>query len=300
MFQFNNPFKVEGNWYKGNLHTHTTNSDGALSPSEAVCEYEKEGYHFLAITDHWRLTELKGTSNMLLIRGEEVDCPAKGVSFHLIALDIKEEIPHPTKDDPKLDPQELIRRIKSQGGQVILAHPYWSALSTMDMLSIEGYIGVEVFNTGCLFEVDKGYSMTHWDDLLIRGRNVFGFAVDDAHWHHREHQPKDACQAWIMVKAKSLSTEEIMDSIRKGLFYASWGPKIKDLSIEGDRIYVSTSPVKSISFVAPNGRGERFSAVKSRLIEDAEYKIRGEEKYVRVQCIDEAGRMAWTNAIFFS
>lgn len=29
-------FKEEGNWYKGNLHSHTVDSDGCLTPGEAV------------------------------------------------------------------------------------------------------------------------------------------------------------------------------------------------------------------------------------------------------------------------
>ena len=31
----------EGKWYKGNLHMHTTCSDGHLSPEEAILIYKK-------------------------------------------------------------------------------------------------------------------------------------------------------------------------------------------------------------------------------------------------------------------
>ncbi|HET7342932.1 MAG TPA: PHP domain-containing protein [Methylomirabilota bacterium] len=37
---------------RGNLHAHTTFSDGVRSPSALVAEYEALGYDFLAITDH--------------------------------------------------------------------------------------------------------------------------------------------------------------------------------------------------------------------------------------------------------
>ncbi|HRF95867.1 MAG TPA: hypothetical protein PLZ51_11760, partial [Aggregatilineales bacterium] len=47
------PFNKAGRFYKGNLHTHSTVSDGALSP-EAVCDvYKKLGYDFLSLTDHF-------------------------------------------------------------------------------------------------------------------------------------------------------------------------------------------------------------------------------------------------------
>jgi hypothetical protein len=37
---------------RGNLHAHTTFSDGVRSPAALVAEYESRGYDFLAITDH--------------------------------------------------------------------------------------------------------------------------------------------------------------------------------------------------------------------------------------------------------
>ena len=45
-------FTKEGNWYKGNIHCHTTNSDGCLTPEEVVKIYKDQGYSFLAISDH--------------------------------------------------------------------------------------------------------------------------------------------------------------------------------------------------------------------------------------------------------
>ena len=45
-------FKEEGNWYKGNLHSHTVDSDGCLTPREAVELFVEHGYSFLGISDH--------------------------------------------------------------------------------------------------------------------------------------------------------------------------------------------------------------------------------------------------------
>lgn len=39
-------------WYKGNLHTHTTNSDGAYTPEKTIALYKSKDYDFLALTDH--------------------------------------------------------------------------------------------------------------------------------------------------------------------------------------------------------------------------------------------------------
>ena len=37
---------------KGNLHCHTTRSDGAIPPDELIRIYKENGYDFLALTDH--------------------------------------------------------------------------------------------------------------------------------------------------------------------------------------------------------------------------------------------------------
>src|SRR2546425_11841751 len=39
-------------WLRGNLHAHTTYSDGVKTPQDLIAEYEALGYDFLAITDH--------------------------------------------------------------------------------------------------------------------------------------------------------------------------------------------------------------------------------------------------------
>ena len=50
MFDSSMPF------FKGNLHAHTTNSDGRRTPQEVIELYKAHGYDFLALTDHWKRT----------------------------------------------------------------------------------------------------------------------------------------------------------------------------------------------------------------------------------------------------
>ena len=48
-----NPYAgTDGPWLKGQLHLHTTNSDGDEVPREAIADYERRGYDFIALTDH--------------------------------------------------------------------------------------------------------------------------------------------------------------------------------------------------------------------------------------------------------
>lgn len=89
---FDNPFEAGGDWFKGNIHTHTTNSDGQMTPEQMVHRYEGAGYDFLAITDHGILTGTKELSNpgFLLIPGEEICAGSSrsGRLFHIVGLNI--------------------------------------------------------------------------------------------------------------------------------------------------------------------------------------------------------------------
>ena len=48
------PFSKPGTWHRGNLHTHSTNSDGTKSPREVCAAYRRRGYDFISLTDHFK------------------------------------------------------------------------------------------------------------------------------------------------------------------------------------------------------------------------------------------------------
>ena len=77
-------------WYKGNLHTHTLNSDGDSSPRHVATWYKQHGYQFLILSDHNYLTrveklnaELAAKEQYLLIPGEEVTDEAGKAPVHV-------------------------------------------------------------------------------------------------------------------------------------------------------------------------------------------------------------------------
>ena len=125
---------IYGNkWYKGNLHTHTTESDGAKTPDEVKRLYKDLGYDFLAITDHWHVSEPGDYEGMLLLSGVEYDWSKDGC-YHIVGYGLKDE-PKLVKSDP---PQKYIDGIKSCGGVVTLAHPAWSLQRPDKMVQLHG------------------------------------------------------------------------------------------------------------------------------------------------------------------
>ncbi len=70
---------------KGCLHTHTTCSDGKLTPQELADAYEERGYDFIAFTDHDYLLKPQSyelyravKSSMILFTGIELTVFVKG------------------------------------------------------------------------------------------------------------------------------------------------------------------------------------------------------------------------------
>src|SRR3990172_3475314 len=78
-------------WLRGNLHTHTTVSDGSRPPGEVIADYERRGYDFLAVTDHDKFVpphEYQKMTSMVLVPGVEVT--ARGP--HILQLGVEEVI----------------------------------------------------------------------------------------------------------------------------------------------------------------------------------------------------------------
>ena len=138
-----------------------------------------------------------------------------------------------------------------------------------------------------------GRADIYWDLLLRRGYKVFGTASDDT------HKKFDAFGGWIWVKAKERSHAAIMEALFAGQFYASSGPKILDFGLDGDQVYISCSDCREIHFVTWPPRGASRFAQAGESLTEGSYSLKGGEKYLRLECVDHAGRVAWTNPIFF-
>ena len=299
--EFINPFRVPGEWYRGNIHAHTTISDGTRTPEEAVKLYKEAGYSFLSITDHSVVAKTAHLSekDFLLIPGEEIciGTSTAGTLYHIVALGVEDTLPY--RDfDHGLDPQRVINKISELGGIPILAHPYWSGLNHQDMMRLKGYHGVEIYNTSCDYERNTGYSEPHIDGIIVAGKKPLIYATDDHHGAEMGNAPLDACVAWINVKAEELTVESIMAAIKAGHFYSSTGPEFKDIRIDDDGIIsIECTPVRYITFVSTPSLGYKFHAMGEPLTK-AEYPGRPGETYVRVEIEDFEGRRAWSNPIY--
>lgn len=287
-----NPFEQPGQWYRGNTHSHSTESDGKLPVAERFAAYREAGYDFLVLTDHRKVNDVQAysTSDFLAISGSEVhpSNPYGGATYHIVAINIHEPV-----NCANMHPNAVIEDIKIQGGEAVLCHPYWCGHTISDYLPLFGYFAVEVYNDTCM-GIGKGFSEQAWDDLLDRGGPVLGIAADDS--HGTEH---DCFHGWVMVKAQELTLEGIMKALRTGAFYSTLGPEIVDINLADNKLSVQCSAAQSVVFKSECSHGRRILAPEGELLTEATYSVPENTKYVRVEVTDETGKKAWSNPFFF-
>ena len=298
------PFSTSRQWFKGNLHTHSTISDGKLKPAEVVDLYKKLGYDFLAFTDHeiFSWWQEFSTSDFLIIPGIETSGQAPGPyqCHHIVGVGGSQVKPHHLEqfDNRGLQglqgAQTMVDTLTEQGYLTIYCHPVWSRQPFDKIEDLQNFAALEVYNYGCQVENCTGEASYYWDAFLRQGRPIWGVATDDSHQH-----TKDYGGGWVVVNAPSLNVDEIVEALRLGHFYASSGPTIESYGVRDGQVYVHCSSAQAIHFIAFERRGKSFIADVGQTLTAATHTLHGDEKYVRIEVVDERGRVAWSNPILF-
>lgn len=275
-------------WLKGNLHTHTTRSDGSRPPQEVIDDYAQRGYDFLMISDHDICTSEEDygqwdSRGMVMIPGNEIT--ANGV--HLLHVNASCRV------EPVADRQDVISRATSDPGSfVIVNHPNWGknfAHCRKKWLSEwTGYAGLEIYNGVCEYLSGSAFATDHWDVLLGAGRRVWGFANDDHHWHDREQ-----IAMGFNVALAERNLKSIVEALAAGRFYASTGVVIRKVESSGARVRIETENADRI--IAYEDLGTRFADARSNSLE---VELPEDATYMRIECHGPQRTFAWTQPFF--
>jgi len=194
------------NEYVGNVHLHTTCSDGTATHEEIVRIAQSAGLDFVIPTDHNVLVKGKEGwyGHTLLLVGEEVhDTQRVPEANHYLAFNITEDVASYAKN-----PQALIDAVNAQGGFGFIAHPFEHSAPLVNEAAfpwvdwtVTGYTGLEIWNYMSEFKAHlpntlqavllvyfpqaamRGpfpETLARWDELL-RTRKVVAICGSDAH-----------------------------------------------------------------------------------------------------------------------
>ncbi len=303
------PFSTPGRFWRGNLHTHSSLSDGALSPEQVVEAYKRAGYDFVQLSEHflasydWPIADTRHlrSNNFATLIGAEVHAKATsaGELWHIVATGLPLDFPPAAPDETG---PGLAVRAREAGAFVAIAHPAWSQLTIDDGRALAAAHAVEIYNHGSAVETDRGDGFYLLDQLCNEDRRLTAIATDDAHFRHGDY---DAFGGFVMVKSESLDPEALLEALKAGEFYSSQGPRIVDIEVNRGEIRVECSPVHAVALLTGTSRalthvGREVTGVT---IEFAKaYKTAWTEtapdKWFRIVVIDRAGRRAWTNPIW--
>jgi hypothetical protein len=286
-----NPYHAAGDtrvWLKGNLHTHSVLSDGALELQEVVQVYADRGYDFLAITDHDRLISESELSQLdalglILIPGNEISSDGP----HIVHVDA------PSWVAPDPDRQRVLDEVAAVGGFAVMAHPNWK--ERFDYCSMEqlakwhGYTGIEIFNGVIGRLAGSPYATGKWDMLLSSGHTVWGLAHDDY------HRPQDEARGWIVVSVAERTKKAVLAALRRGAFYASTGVAIERVDVDREIITVETADAHRI--IASVDYGRRVKEVDGSSMS---LEVPQSAGYVRFTCLGVGEACAWTQPFFLA
>ena len=295
------PFAQPGRFYRGNLHGHSTNSDGAWSPAEYMRQYRQNGYDFVALTDHcmeqygWNISDTRAfrRDDFTTLIGAELH-PGQiesGSPWHLLAVGLPLDFETHREGDTGAS---VARRAMEAGAFLAATHPNWYAFTVADFETLDAAHAVECYNGCCDAENDRGYSWHFIDMLLHRGHRVGAIAVDDV---HAAEGMSDFMRGWVQVKAEALRPEALLRALKAGHYYASTGPQLHNVEFLGrDRLLVECSPARQILVTGESAGARRVSGQGLR---GAEFDLSDvDSRWLRVTVRDEAGGRAWTNPLW--
>jgi histidinol phosphatase-like PHP family hydrolase len=303
------PFSTPGRFWRGNLHAHSTLSDGALPPADVVEAYKRAGYDFLQLSDHflarfdWPIADtrkLRCNAFTTLI-GAEVHAmrTSAGEYWHIVATGLPLDFAPAERDE---NGPQLAARAREAGAFVTIAHPSWSQLTIEDGRSLAAAHAVEIYNHTCAVMTDRGDGFYLLDQLCNENRRLTAVAGDDAHFHNGD---LDAFGGSVMVKSESLDPGQLVDALKAGHFYSSQGPRIYDIEVTRAEARVDCSPVHTIALVtsaSPSlsrvGRGLTHATIEFAEVAKYAWTEAPPAKWFRIVVIDGPGRRAWTNPIW--
>jgi hypothetical protein len=221
--------------------------------------------------------------------------------------DIKPFVMLPCPDRNSLSDDEYTKAVNNavkiandNGFLCIQNHPRWSFDGDEECMQYEGFWGMEVYNHFSEVMGIEDYNVATQQRLARQGKDVFAIMADDDHnkpgWSVMQSNEFDVTTTsfggWIVIKASSLTYENIITALKNGDFYASNGPEFYELYItDENKLIVKCSEVQSITVSCRMRRGlTKFSRDES--FAEAEFDLSSVPGWVQVMITDKNGKRA--------
>lgn len=320
--------------FKANFHSHSTHSDGNLTPEEMKSAYKDHGYSILCISDHEATNDFSHMSepDFLMLTGYEAyirpnytfEPFAEEVHLNLLARDphnvgivyfqpksCKYLSQEQQAAVPKLGPvvereyttefvNNFIQCAKDNGYIVTYNHPVWSQEPHDRIMSYEGFFSMEICNWSSMNAAGRReYNIDLYHKLLRAGKRVFVHSADDNHNKNPfDHQKNDSFGGFAMVMADKLEYDTVFHAIETGEMYSSMGPVFHEVSFDGEQVHVRCSDVVRIICHCGSKTAPSEVAAPGQTINEATFTPREGFPFLQISIIDKDGKCADTRGFF--
>jgi predicted metal-dependent phosphoesterase TrpH len=273
-----------GQWYKGDLHSHSVHSDGDSSVTDVIASVEAKGLDFFVLTDHdndmdgnpihWSDPGYVSDTTVLLYGVEWSNSDGHANVWSAWPFDYTALWSANRNDDPVT----AVEAAHHAGALFSINHPVHHAWK---FPVVEGTDCVEIWNGPMV--INNNFKATHefWDNILMERRRVTGVGGSDTHYlngiltHFTGHGNPTT---WVYAGNKD--AESILQGIANGnvsISYTVDAPRLEFMADkDGDKQFetvmgdVIVSDGSSIDFKislvgGETGSGDRY-AIPSSII----------------------------------
>lgn len=319
-------------FFKACLHAHSTVTDGKLSPKAVKEAYKEKGYSILSLTDHNVVADHSSLNDpdFLMLTGIEINTCQNGFhprmkTYHLNLIAKQPGLRWQPFPKPKYTEDArphvlrtvignmsdaysveavnaVIAEANRQGYLVCYNHPEWSLQNYCDYAPLKGLWAMELCNNGntVMGYNDRDNSKVY-QDLVNLGNRIVPLGTDDC------HGTNDMFGAWTMIGAEKLEYASVIQAMERGNLYASTGPDIYNLTLEGDKLTVQCSDAQYITLetscrfacsATPTRNDSLLREATFNISPWMEYAAGSASDWLRIVVRDPYGHYAATRAYF--
>jgi len=213
--------------FRGDLHAHTTGSDGVMTPEELAELCVRQNLDFVFVTNHNTCFEnehLPRRKDLTVIPGAEWT-HYKG---HANFLGIKKPYKNPFCVNTEEEMRTILQEARDNGALISLNHPFDGPCGWRWGMDVFGMDAVEVWNGGLMTGANEK-CLEWWHDQLCKGRRLPVVGGSDFHRTGPFSLPGLPC---TKVYALSRAPEDILTALRAGRCFISFTPEGPEVSFD--------------------------------------------------------------------
>lgn len=296
-------------WHCIELHCHTVESDGDMTPDILVDRATERGYEAIALTDHNTVSGVEQAVEYGASRGLVV---VKGIEWttfwgHIVVTGGGSRLDWRTITPDNID--DCIAYAQEVGDMVTLAHPHrlgWPLCSCChNDFDINNWHNIDAIEVWSHFNPHRDaasfQAINQWQNLLCQGYRISALYGYD--WHEPDLTP--SIYAHTYLGCREVEPKSIIEAVKEGRTYVSTGLRLSvTLTVQGETYIVGDTAQQGVGklklSITPDDNyyhvdgveiseikiiGDDWSVVEPCDMRGGEWSVDARGKFLRVELV---------------